>query len=112
MEYPPLLLHSLLSVLNIITWPHNCLFSYSTLFFISKLLYQNPSASVHHSEGVGGMSLRQLTDKEARTGKHKMRWKMDRMRKGDISEGGGVEDLKKWKDTGHRGQEQEIQKTG
>lgn len=54
------------------------------------------------------MSLRQLTDKEARTGKHKMRWKMDRMRKGDISEGGGVEDLKKWKDTGHRGQEQEI----
>lgn len=58
------------------------------------------------------MSLRQLTDKEARTGKHKMRWKMDRMRKGDISEGGGVEDLKKWKDTGHRGQEQEIQKTG
>lgn len=54
------------------------------------------------------MSLRQLTDKEARTGKHKMRWKMDRMRKGDISEGGGVEDLKKWKDTGRRGQEQEI----
>lgn len=42
MEYPPLLLHSLLSVLNIITWPHNCLFFLFYPVFYKQITLSEP----------------------------------------------------------------------
>lgn len=93
MEHPPLCpdpsAHtspslSLHPSLNAITWLRRCL----SLFwcrpvFVSKLLRQNPAAPVHHAEGGGGMSLRQLTDKAGGgEKKNKMRWRMDGARDG------------------------------
>ncbi len=86
---------SLLPVLNAIKWLHHCL-SFFFFFrcqhvFVSKLHRQNLAVPAHHVEGGSGMSLRQLTDKEARMRKNKMRWRIDEARDEERTEGGREE---------------------